>query len=72
MTQVEFYEVYDNYSMDGLGSDSIIIGRFMHYSDAITFAKKRGNYEHDAQVRNVNLKIYDSLKDIDSYKIANH
>lgn len=63
---IEFFEVGDHYAEDGSGPFKII-GRLWNNDEANAFAKGRGNYGSDAQVKPVKLIISDTVGDQENY-----
>jgi hypothetical protein len=64
MRTIEYYEVGDCYSEDGRG-EWRAIACFSSKDVAEEYAKKRGNYEHDATVRREVIIIADSISELE-------
>lgn len=64
---VKFYEVGDSFDAEGKGPHEVI-GRFWEQPESDKFAKGRGNYGKDAQVKPVTLIIADTCEDMDNYR----
>lgn len=64
---IEFYEVWDTYTVDGMGP-STVIARITDKTEAEKYAYKRGNYGNDANVRLVKLTIVDSASEMEDYE----
>lgn len=60
MITIKFYEVGDAYDAEGRGPYQVI-GRFTNEKDAKDYAKKRGNYNADAQVTKKEFVVAESL-----------
>lgn len=60
---IRFFEVYDNYSVDGLGGSDDTIGRFSTKLVADKYAEGRGNYGKTAQVKLVEFDICDTVEE---------
>ena len=67
ITTISFWEVWDDFAVDGRG-DMRIIGNFWDKKTAEAFAKKRGNYEKDANVTHREFVIMDNAQKIDEYE----
>lgn len=62
MKTITFYEVFDNYSEDGLGQNcEKVVGRFFSQEKAFIFAANKGNYGSRANVREVTINIYQNV-----------
>ena len=66
MKYISYYEVYDCFSADGRGSNTTI-GCFDTFAIATDYAKRRGNYKNDAHVREINVTVFDSVKEKENY-----
>lgn len=64
---ITFWEVSDVYSVDGVGS-STVIGRFNTKDTATAYSKGKGNYGKHAKVNQVTMQICDTLADIEQAK----
>jgi hypothetical protein len=70
MKSLIYYEVYDDYSEDGMGGDLCgrnrdkVIAKFTEISDAEEYAKGRGNWGQNAWVRLCTLDIFESLEEV--------
>lgn len=63
--KISFYEVWDNFSEDGLGRNADkVIARFSTETSANIFAQNNGNYNQKAHVRKIEFCICDSINEI--------
>ena len=69
MKQLTFYEVYDDFSSDGRGNMIRVVGRFTKESDAKLYAVGRGNYEQKASVREKNVVVAESIKEMEEVEV---
>lgn len=67
--KVNYFEVYDNFSEDGRGNDVRVIARFHDRYHAEQYAVGRGNYGHDAQIREVKFSIASYASEVEKAQL---
>lgn len=65
---IEYYEISDVYSEDGRGP-SRVIARITDYSEALNYARGRGNYDGNANVSPAKMIIADTAADMEEYGV---
>ncbi len=67
MHVVDYFEVYDDFSVDGMNPIYNTLCNFLCEKDAFTYAKGKGNYGRNAQVAHRVKFICDRLDEATEY-----